>query len=200
MRCQPMPASPGMSGISVPSRPIRYPQFRLLFCAWTALGLLAFARYSLLAGSPKQHLLAELLGWLTCYYSWLLLTPFLFRLEARFPIERKWLHFVVLAILGLPISYCAYEITLFLNAGVQMVLHTSDVLPSHWWSFPVRELGLEQALYWFTLLSACGIRNVYYLREKERLASQLAIDKAELESSLRRAELEMTCSPSLVHG
>jgi two-component system, LytTR family, sensor kinase len=181
---------PAMSGSSISLRPIRYPRFGVLFCAWTTLGLLAFARYFLLTGSPKQHLLAELLGWLSCYYSWLLLTPLMFHLERRFPLGRNWVNVLVLAILGFPISYCAYEITLFLNAGIQLILRTSVILPSRWWLFPWRELGLELALYGSTLLSACGIRNVLHLREKERLASQLAIEKAELESSLRRAELE----------
>ena len=49
---------------------------------------------------------------------------------------------------------------------------------------------MEQALYWFTVGAACVIRNIYSLREKERLASELAVEKAELEASLRRAELE----------
>ena len=179
-----------MTGTSIPPPSTQYPRFRILFCSWTALGLLAFARYFLLTGNPKQNLLPELLGWLSCYYAWLLLTPLLFRLEQRFPLEKKWFNRAALAMIGLPVSYCAYLITVFLNAGVQVVLHSSAILPTSWWSFPAREAGLEQALYWFTVIAACVIRNVAYLRAKERLAAQLAIEKAELESSLRRAELE----------
>jgi two-component system, LytTR family, sensor kinase len=179
-----------MSGAAIPVRSRRYPRFPVLVCAWTALGLLAFVRYFLLTGSPKQPLLPELLGWLSCYYSWLLLTPLLFRLEGKFPLEKGWRHIAVLALAGLPISYCAYECTLFLNAAVQVVFHTTALLTPSWWSFPGRELALEQALFWFTVGAAGVIRNVSNLREKERLAAQLALEKAELESSLRRAELE----------
>lgn len=179
-----------MTGTFIPLQSIQYSRFRVLFFAWTALGLLAFARYFLLTGIPRQNLLAELLGWLSCYYAWLLLTPLLFGLERRFPVGKRWVNVAILAVVGLPVSYCAYEITLFLNAGVQLVLRPTAILPSRWWTFPMREVGLEQALYWFTVLAAFLIRNVAYLREKERLAAQLAIEKAELESSLRRAELE----------
>jgi two-component system, LytTR family, sensor kinase len=179
-----------VTGTSIPLRSTPYPRFRILFCSWTVLGVLAFARYILLTGSAKPNLLAELLGWLSCYYAWLLLTPLLFRLERRFPLDKRWLNVAVLAMIGLPVSYCAYEITLFMNAGVRVVLHSSPISPTRWWPFPAREIGLEQALYWFTVLAACVIRNVAYLREKEHLAAQLAVEKAELESNLRGAELE----------
>jgi signal transduction histidine kinase len=178
-----------MTGTFIPPS-TQYPRFRVLFCAWTALGLLAFTRYFLLTNDPKRHLLAELLGWLSCYYAWLLLTPLLFRLERRFAVGKKWLNVAILAVIGLPVSYFAYEITLLLNAGVQLVLHTTALLPSRWWFFPEREIALEQALYWFTILAAFVIRNLGYLREKERIGAQLAVEKAELEGSLRRAELE----------
>lgn len=178
-----------MSGISIPVL-TRYPRFRVLFCAWTVLGLLAFSRYFLLAGIPKQNLAPEVLGWLSCYYSWLLLTPVLFRLEQKFTLEKGWLHIAPLALLGLPVSYFAYELTLFLNVGVRLVFRATALLPHRWWSFPAREFGLEQALYWFTLGAAFVLRNIYDLRDKERIAGQFALEKAELESSLRRAELE----------
>jgi two-component system LytT family sensor kinase len=179
-----------MTGTGIPLRANQYPRFRVLFCAWTTLGLLAFARYYLLVGHPEHNLLSQLFGWLTCYYSWLLLTPLLFRLERIFPLEVRWPHALALAAIGLPISYCAYEITLFLNAGLQLVWRTAAILPTRWWSFPSREFALEQALYWFTVAAACIIRNVSRLRDRERLAAELAVEKAELEASLRRAELE----------
>jgi two-component system LytT family sensor kinase len=179
-----------MSASSIPVRSTRFPRFHVLFYAWTALGLLAFVRYFLLAGIPKQNFFPELLGWLSCYYSWLLFTPALFGLERRFPIERNWRHVALLVVVGVLVSYCAYELTLYLNAGIQLIFHRTPLLPARWWSFPTREFALEQALFWFTIGAACVIRNVYHLREKERLAADLAIEKAELESSLRRAELE----------
>lgn len=179
-----------MTVTPIPVRLTQYPRFRVLFCAWTTLGLLAFARYFLLADAPKRNLLLALLGWLSCYYSWLLFTPVLFRLEASFPLGKRWTHLAVLGLLGVPVSYCAYQLTLFLNAGVQLVFRTTVPLPPRWWIFPAREFALEQALYWFTIGATCLIRNIYDLREKERMVAELALEKAELESSLRRAELE----------
>lgn len=179
-----------MNCTSIPVRSTRYPRFPVLFGAWTVLGLLAFVRYFLLSGIPKYDLVPEFLGWLSCYYSWLLLTPLLFRVEQKFPLEKSWRHVALLALFGVPVSYSAYELTLVLNAGVRLVFRNPPLLPLHWWSFPVREFALEQALYWFTVGVACLLRNVYNLRDKERVAAQLALEKAELESSLRRAELE----------
>ena len=165
--------------------------WRALCIIWTTLGLLSFTRYLLLNGTLKHGLISELLGWLTCYYSWLILTPLIFRLEQRFPLaKRRWSNLVTLAFIGLPLSYFAYQITIFLNGGVQWVLKQPVPIPARWWSFPAREFGLEQALYWFTVGAGCLIRNYWDLREKERLAVQLEMDKAELEASLRQAELE----------
>jgi sensor histidine kinase YesM len=179
-----------MNDTSVQPETVRYLRFRVLFCAWTVLGLLAFGRYFLLTGIAKDGIAPEILGWLTCYYSWLLLTPLLFKLEQRFPLRKSWKNIAILALVGIPVSYVAYELTLFLDASVHLAFRKSQILPSKWWTFPVREFGLEQALYWFTVAAATIIRNLSYLREKERLASRLALEKAELENSLRRAELE----------
>ena len=151
------------------------------------LGPIGFS-YFLLVRLPDHNLLSDLFGWLSCYYAWLLLTPLLFRLERIFPLGRSWPNAFALALIGLPVSYCAYEITLFLNASVQFILRASAVLPTRWSSFPRREFALEQALYWFTVVAACLIRNASRLRDRERLAAKVAIEKAELETSLRRAD------------
>ena len=173
-------------------KPIRYPGFGLLFVAWTAFGTLACARYVLLGGDLKQGLLLELLGWLVCYYPWLLATPLIFRLEQRFPIARDvWpKHVAFLAFSGLPLVYFAYQLTIFSDAAVQHLFGQRLPLPPHWWLIPGREFALEQALYWFTVGASCLIRNLIELRKKERLAAQLALEKSEMEASLRQAELE----------
>jgi hypothetical protein len=64
---------------------IRYPGFGILFIVWTLLGGLAWARHSLVSGVPQGNLLPDLLGFLTCYYPWLLFTPLVFRLEQKYP-------------------------------------------------------------------------------------------------------------------
>jgi signal transduction histidine kinase len=174
------------------TKPIRYPGFGLLFVAWTAFGTLACARYVLLGGALKQGLLLEFLGWLVCYYPWLLATPLIFRLEQRFPIARDvWRkHVAFVAFAGLPVVYFAYQLTIFSDAAVQHLFGQRFSLPARWWLIPGREFALEQALYWFTVAAAFLIRNLMELRKKERLAAQLALEKSEMEAILHQAELE----------
>lgn len=174
------------------TKAIRYPGFRVLFLAWTVLGVLAYARYSLLTGDLKGGFVPEVLGWLTCYYPWLFFSPLIFRLEHRFPLgKEKWpRHLAILAPAGFVASYAAYELTIFLSAILHSIFRDPVLVPNHWWAFPRREFGLEQALYWFTVGAACMIRNLIELREQERLAVQLALEKSQLENTLRQAELE----------
>jgi two-component sensor histidine kinase len=174
------------------AKPVRYPSFGILFVAWTLLGTLAFARYSLVAGAAHGSILLELLGWLTCYYPWLFLTPLVFRLEQRLPLRRvKWPKNVIfLAAAGFPLSYFAYLMAAALATSVRYVFSQAPIVPDVWWAMPLSEFALQQALYWSTVGAGCLIRNLLELREKERQTTQLALDKARLESSLRQAELE----------
>jgi signal transduction histidine kinase len=171
---------------------LRYPSFGILFVVWTLLGTLAYARYFIEAGAERSDILPGLLGWLACYYPWLIFTPFLFRLEQRFPLSRvKWpRHVVLLALAGLPLSYLAYAMAIILGAGVRYTFRQVPLVTAVWWPMPLRELALEQALYWSTVGASCLIRNLLNLREKDRQTAQLTLEKAQLESSLRQAELD----------
>jgi two-component system LytT family sensor kinase len=171
---------------------IRYPGFGVLFVVWTVLGMLAYARYSLEAGAAQGSTVLELLGWLACYYPWLFLTPLVFRLEQEFPLSRaQWpRHLVSLALAGLPLSYLTYVAAIVLAAGVRFAFRQAPLVTDVWWPMPLRELALEQALYWSTVGASFVIRNILELREKERQTAQLALEKSQLESSLRQAELE----------
>src|SRR5215467_4113001 len=74
-----------------PAKPVRYPNFGILFLAWTLIGALAFAHYTLINGNTGKPVLPELLAWLTCYYPWLVLTPLVFTLERKFPLTNvRW--------------------------------------------------------------------------------------------------------------
>jgi two-component sensor histidine kinase len=174
------------------AQPLRYPRFGILFVVWTLVGTLAYARYSLEAGAARGAVVLELLGWLACYYPWLFVTPLLFRVEQKFPLSRaKWpQHVVSLALVGLPLSYLAYVMAIVLDAGVRFTFRRTPLVTDIWWPMPLRELGLEQALFWSTVGASCLIRNLLELSEKERETAQLALEKAQLEASLRQAELE----------
>jgi len=170
---------------------MRYSGFGILFVAWTLLGGLAWARHSLISGVPQGNPLPDLLGFLTCYYPWLLFTPLVFRLEGKYPLDGRSRpkHLLILGLAGLPLSYLAIGLGGTLSVGIQHILR-QPYGPNPWWPISVPELALEQALYWLTVGGGFMIRSLIGLHEKERLSAQLALEKAQLESSLRQAELE----------
>jgi two-component system, LytTR family, sensor kinase len=175
------------------TKPLRYPGFGTLFVVWSLVAVASYARYAIENGAGSNHLVQDLLDWSTCYYSWLFFTPLLFRLERRFPIgDPGWpKNLAVLALISLPASWLTYASTLVLDSGVGLTFHRSPITIGKFWPMPLRELILEEALYWPTIGGACLIRKFIELSDKERLASQLAVEKSEIEASLRRSELEM---------
>jgi two-component system LytT family sensor kinase len=175
-----------------PTRPIRYPGLGVLFLVWTLLGALAYAHYSLVSGNWGKAVLPELLGWLTCYYPWLVVTPIVFVSESRFPLSRSPLtkHIAILAAAGLVLAYVAFQLAVIFNVAIEYVFREPISVSMPFWKVPAREFALQYAIYAFTVGAACLIRNAIALREKERLAAQLALEKSQLESSLRQAELE----------
>src|SRR6266852_9657023 len=85
----------------------RYPGFSALLLVWTLLGAAAYTRHLLFIEPPHGNVWIDFAGWLTSFYPWVLLSPFVFRLEQQFPIPHPhWLkHLVWLALAGLPLTY-----------------------------------------------------------------------------------------------
>lgn len=178
--------------MTIPAKPIRYPGFATLFLVWQLLAMVSYTRYALEAGATNNNLLRDILDWSTCYYPWLFFTPLLFRVERRFPLgETGWAkNLVLLALVSVPMSWFAHTITIVLDSFVSLSFHRYPVATDRFWPMPLRELILEEALYWPTVGASCVLRKLIELREKERLAAQLALEKSEIEASLRRSELE----------
>ena len=111
--------------------PAQYPGFGALVLGWLVLGGMAYTRHLLLMDDPYSHILPDLSGWMTCYLPWILLTPLVFTLERRFPLNRPhWArHLGWLAAGGLPILYLACVITLLLNAMLRLVLPQTASVP-----------------------------------------------------------------------
>jgi two-component sensor histidine kinase len=164
-----------------------------LLLAWTLLAVLAFIRHRLLVEGAQTHLLRDFAGWVTCYCPWVLLTPVVFRLEDRFPINRSdWRqHMVWLALAGIPICYVSSQLSVLLSLLEQLVLHEPLTFLNPWWSMPWSEYFFHLALYSFAVSGACIFRNLMETQESERKAAQLALEKSEIEASLRKSELEM---------
>ena len=174
----------------------RNPGLATLLLVWTLVGTLSYARYAIEAGSGLQNLgraAEDLIEWLTCFYPWLLLTPFLIRLERRFHLfGPNWKSSTgVFAMLSFPLTWLAYDATILMDACVRFAFHSSPLITRAWWPMPVSELVLEQAILWPTL-GACGVlRRLSELRDKDRLAARLEVEKSQIEASLRRSELEL---------
>jgi LytS/YehU family sensor histidine kinase len=116
-----------------------------------------------------------------------------FRLERRFPINRShWRsHLFGLVLAGLPICYLSAQLGVLLGLFLQLMLREPLAFLNPWWAMPWSEYLFHLALYSFAVTGACVIRNLIERQESERKAAQLALEKSEIEASLRRSELEM---------
>ncbi|HEY2471397.1 MAG TPA: histidine kinase [Terracidiphilus sp.] len=184
---------PMASTLDKQSRRILYPGVLTLLSVWTLVGTVSYVRYMIEARPTHVDLIEDLLEWLTCFYSWLLLTPVLFALERRFPIiGSKWkTGLAFFASISLPASYLAYAGTILLDACVRYAFRRSPLIADAWWPMPLREVALEQAIFWPTAAACSILRRFFELRDKEYLAGRLALEKTEIEADLRRSELEL---------
>jgi two-component system, LytTR family, sensor kinase len=175
------------------AKPIRYPGFVTLLLGWTLLGSLACIRHIALDSVPRVQIAREMAGWLTCYAPWVLLTPIVFWLERQVPLNRTgWKkHLLLLIAAGLVICYVSSGITTVVYAALQLLLREPTSLPNPWWIMPRGEYVFQIALYFVALLAAWIIRTLMEMQQSERRAAQLALEKSEIETSLRKSELEM---------
>jgi len=157
----------------------------ILWAGWTAIALLSYTRHYLQARDPIGFW-PELFIWLACYYSWIPFAPLIFRLERKFPIARSsWLRSLpVLAVASLPFSYAAFQLSFVLTFVVlKLERRPLDGLQPAW-AMPVLEFWLEQMIFWSVIAVTVFLRTM-----KE--AARLSLEKAQLESSLRQAELDV---------
>jgi two-component system LytT family sensor kinase len=165
----------------------------LFLClAWTLVGSIAFARQQL--NQPAgfgAHLLPAYLEWLACYLPWGLLSVAIVPLERRVPLGRPgWLrHLLVLAVVGLPFAITAWLMTAafaaLVGAATGRTAHAALT-----WPIPAADLLGHSLLYWTAVGGSTALRTLIEARENERRASRLMVEKAQLETSLRQAELD----------
>src|SRR5580704_609098 len=169
---------------------IRYPGWLALFVIWTLIGAFRFLRYRLDPSSSPSHLhpLTEFAEWLTCFYPWVLLAPLVFRLERRFPLDReKWIRSLPMLIAGgLVLAVVAVKITIALNMLINRRIDVYALILD----YPVAEFSVAFFLYWNIVIAGAVIRTMIQLERQQRLAAELALENAKLETSLKHAELE----------
>ena len=182
-----------MAQLASETKAIRYPGFTTLLIAWSLLGGLACIRHFLLDNVTHTHILRDLSGWLTCYFPWALLTPLVFRLERRFPLNMShWRrHGLLLLGAGLAFCYVASAMTVVASILIQLAFGEPISVGVRWWRMPNSEYVFQIALYFVALLAGYMIRNLIEMQESERRSAQLALEKSEIEATLRRSELEM---------
>src|SRR5215469_6478954 len=172
---------------------IRYPGFFTLLFGWTLLGGLSCVRHILLDHVPHADIAREMAGWLTCYFPWVLLTPLVFWLERRLPLSpAHWRrHALLLVAAALPICYVSASMAVAASMLEQLAFREPLSVSSQWLRMPNGEYVFQIALYFVAMFAAWMIRTLMEMQESERRAAQLALEKSEIEASLRKSELEM---------
>ena len=166
----------------------------MLCLIWTVIGTLAYARHYLQDQSVAvpAKMLFEFLAWLTCFYPWIAFAPLVFRAERAHPLggSRTPRSLAYLTAIGLPLSFLAA----FAMQGLYRILQVVCLVPINfidpWWRVPLREIAVQVALYWTTVGGAYVIRRRIELGQREAMAAKLALEKAQLEGTLRSAELD----------
>jgi two-component system LytT family sensor kinase len=169
-------------------------RFAGLLVLWTLLGSLGYTRYYLQQIELKVPISfwPEFFVWLACYWTWVPLTPLVFRVSKRFPIGAgSWrASLPVLVAASVLFSYGAYLITVVLALLIRVVEQRPLSAPGSLWAIPGGEFCIEQFLFWSVVTATYVIRKLDQLRERERETALFALEKARLEAALRRAELE----------
>jgi two-component system LytT family sensor kinase len=179
--------------LSGSSLQIGYPRVLTLALVWSVVGALAYGRHYLFDRSPGTvGMVFQVVIWMTCFYPWIAFSPLVFQLEQKYPLAgANWpRNIAILAFAGLPLSYIGAEAALGLNLIVELIFRVSSTVPSRWWKPPFAELFIHFMLYTTVVVAAYVIRNLIQLRNREREAAQLALEKSNLENSLHQAELE----------
>jgi signal transduction histidine kinase len=171
-----------------------FPAVVVLGVAWTLVGTLSFVRTHLddAGRTLDAAVLSAYLISLACYLPWAFLGTLVIDLERRFPLGRAgWVpNLAVLAAASLPMCYAAWSMSIMLAASVQAVFGLPVELQRLAWVIPGGELLGHELLYWSTVLASRTLQTALTARESERRAARLILEKSQLETSLRQAELD----------
>jgi len=170
---------------------IRYPGLGKIFLLWTAIGVLTSLRYYFyMPLIPGKNDLALLLSGVVFYYPWIVLTPVVVRLEAKFPLGTARRNLALLAMFSVPICLLASPLMLGAFFGVMFAFQARLPGPVHeipWY----KEVPVAAFIFWGIAAGGYFIRTLFQLREQERTTARLALEKSQLEAGLNQAQLEV---------
>jgi two-component sensor histidine kinase len=165
-----------------------------VWLVWTVIAMLSYARHYFEGGHGGWPLGSwpDVLAWYSCFVPWALFTPAIFWLEDRFALKGPhWKQRLgVLLGAGLIFSYAGMQLGSVTRLGVDRAFGRPVSLADFSWNAWGLELFWEQFFFWSTLAAAWALRTFAQYHRRAREATQLALEKAQLEASLRRAELE----------
>ncbi|MFB3906259.1 MAG: sensor histidine kinase [Acidobacteriota bacterium] len=170
---------------------IRYPGLGKMFLIWTAIGALTSLRYYFfMPTKPAMVELALLLGGIALFYPWIVLTPVVFRIEARFPLGTARRNLALLAMFSVPI--CLLASPLMLGGFLAVMVAFQAPLPRPLNEIPwYKEFPIAQFIFWGSAAGGYFVRTLFQLREQERTTARLALEKTQLEACLNEVQLEV---------
>jgi two-component system, LytTR family, sensor kinase len=172
---------------------IGYPGPFTCFFFVTLVGLLSYTRHYVQEKlGVNTQFWPELPEWLMCFYPWAVLAPIVFRLEKRFPLNRPvWPAHLLIHVFGsIVLSYLGFGCAIILSSLIHL-LEGKPALPlSPVWTMPLGEFFVQQFFYWSMLATGYALRSRIELQEQQREKTRLALEKSQLETTLRQAELD----------
>jgi two-component system LytT family sensor kinase len=158
---------------------------------WTFVAVLSYTRHYLEVRQAGFSIKCsrDFVDWLLCFVPWVLLTPAICRLGEQFPLRRsEWKRTAsALVFASMVTSFFALEVINFIHFAVGLALGRPVSLARLLWPVPASEYVFAQFFFWLTLGTSYGVRG---FQQRTRQAAQWALEKSQLETSLRQAELE----------
>jgi signal transduction histidine kinase len=170
----------------------RLVQGLLILGCWTMVALISLMRHYMEEGgqADARPVGKVFLIWLTCFYSWAILTPALFAMAKRWPISRQQWTRNLLVHIPLSVAFTSASILISHFLYCPIVGKSITYLPGYLDSLHVTAFLKHLPLYWTTMAVANVLSYFRALQQKERLAAQLQLERSQLETSLRQAQLD----------
>ena len=160
-----------------------------------AFSSVAFVYFGMRAAGKPLTFGSVLVSTLPDWYLWAMLTPLVFWLGRRFPLERdRWPHN---AVVHLMTGTAIVLVELAIVTAVDHAFYYNPYAPAPplyvdaYIKQVLKSFHYAVIIYWLIVAAATAYRYFHEYDARERDASRLSLRNAELQSELTRAQLEM---------